>query len=266
MLLVADSIVSGPNSTLSLFGQRGAADAEADIVLGSTASRTAGALVKVLNADVTKFYIDPSGIVYSYGGFVDTSGISGNPSLTATDGLYTVIQGQLHSDYAGIHGDVTVNSKYVRTAGLLLQVANAGTSKLRVDYAGNVTLTGKILSSGSGPHLMGATYTEIAGSLEPGDKALADIYLSSMNIRTAGCILRVNNSNTTKFSVAYDGTIEVVGGIMHKGTRIGLNGADPVYPGDISGTVTAAEGTAIRQILAYLAQRGDIDDNHMEVP
>jgi hypothetical protein len=87
------------------------------------------------------------------GGVVNATSVNA-PSISATSisTSGTVANGTLSltgNKNAGDAGaEVVVNSTAARTAGRLFDVLNNGTSKASIDYAGNLTLTGKLLGSG----------------------------------------------------------------------------------------------------------------------
>jgi len=91
--------------------------ATTDVVLNSTATRTAGLLLDVQNSTVSRFRVGPAGVVA-------TSGAAAGAATT----------------------DVVLNSTATRTAGLLLDVQNSTVSRFSVGPTGILTGGGAVLS------------------------------------------------------------------------------------------------------------------------
>ncbi len=176
---------------ISFISNRLAGDPGADFVLAGPpgVQRTGGSLLQCINNGETTGSNDwmgnwntggvanPDGGPRIYGSFIDTSGNSGNESLTCSEGLYTVVAGRLDGNpaasrgwdagnpdggscptvadggtgglclvnyyYGGYHGDVTLASHWPRHAGLGVSYSNninGSSTALRwfVDYNGGM--------------------------------------------------------------------------------------------------------------------------------
>lgn len=117
------------NAVLTLRGNKAAADAGTDVVISSTATRTAGTLLDVQNNGATRFQLDSAGNIAwqtSTGPFV-TSNLA-NSTIT--------IRGNRNPADGG--SDLILNGQQTRTAGILVDVQNNGVSKARVTFNGVV--------------------------------------------------------------------------------------------------------------------------------
>ncbi len=115
------------------------------------------------------------------GGVVNATSVNA-PSISATSisTSGTVANGTLSltgNKNAGDAGaEVVVNSTAARTAGRLFDVLNNGTSKASIDYAGNLTLTGKLFLGSSGSRFLyndGTRYQMPGAPLGIGDPVVS---------------------------------------------------------------------------------------------
>jgi hypothetical protein len=156
------SAVLSTNTSLTLTGNRSAADAGTDLVLNSTAARTAGKLFDLQNNGATVLNIANAATVaastlnLAAGSlvFANTGSISfpagggtvtsAGPLLlvtTASDGPVT-IKGNRNA--ASTTGDIILNSSVNRSAGLLLDAQNNSVSKLGITFEGAIEMTNAV--------------------------------------------------------------------------------------------------------------------------
>lgn len=154
---------------LRLIGKREPSDtgSTADVTAESSHQRTAGDVFQIYNLGARLAGVNYLGQVYggtegAESAFLDSSTAGNHVSLTARDDMQIAIQGRLGKTlvpdmngnlhaYAGKHGDVTMTSKYARTAGWLLEVNNPTdssgaqtNSKFVVDHNGGISQPGAV--------------------------------------------------------------------------------------------------------------------------
>lgn len=161
-----------PDSYLWISGNRPTDSVDADIYLSPAVSRSAGNILAIMNGyqvmSVSKDGQVSAGMVggglNAPASFVDGTGASGHVALTSMEGMYTTITGKLGQHlvdgiypYAGLHGDISLASKYTRDAGWLLQILNTNQgspTKFYVDYNGGFgSMAGLNLSQFGAPYL-----------------------------------------------------------------------------------------------------------------
>lgn len=120
---------------LTLKGNRAAASTTADVIIASTATRTAGQLLDLQNNGVSKASIGPTGDLLLNGG--------GNFVLVTATNSTLNLRGNRSAADTG--ADVIIQSALVtRTAGEILDIQNNGVSKLLVTFEGAVDFAGAV--------------------------------------------------------------------------------------------------------------------------
>ncbi len=147
---------------LTLVGKRYADDtgSEPDVSIHTANFRLSYTKIfGIYNLSSLVAYVGATGTVYgglsqySPASFVDGSGSSGHTSLTVSDGMYTVIRGQLPEAYWGQHGAVSLSNGHPMSAGNLVEVTGidptrgesggeSSTKKLLINYQGGLTSLG----------------------------------------------------------------------------------------------------------------------------
>lgn len=211
------AVATAANASVPIKGNRTAADTGTDIIISSTVTRTAGLLLDVQNAGVSKLNIDPTGNVNIQGtgaGFI----------ITNSTGPWTRL---LPNSAAGAFnpiaqaGDTSLlfSSGVSGGGGLIIAPWNAAATGLRMDGAGNFTIYGSNLTFGTAafntisPQAAGASFV-ITGTRAAAD-ANSDVYIDTGGItRTAGNLLVIQNAGASKFAVAFDGSLTIGGSAM----------------------------------------------------
>ncbi len=181
------------NSSLLLRGNRDAASALSDVILNSQVTRTAGYLLHVQNNSTDRFQVGFEGSLYHYG----TDYAAGtNSSL--------ILRG--NRDAADTGADVVLNSLVTRTAGSLLNVQNNGADRLGLDNGGNLYIKANLYPIDANATL------PLVGRRNAADTG-TDVAISSINARTAGALLSVQNGGVAKFDVDFNGEPSLRGGL-----------------------------------------------------
>lgn len=131
------------NQSLTLRGNRSAADAGTDFVATSLAARTAGNLLDVQNNGTSVFTIAnaatvPAATATFAGQSLSLSSANGATILAGGSNVSLTLRGNRTGADAG--ADMVFNSQATRTAGLLADFQNNGSSKLTVTFEGSVDL------------------------------------------------------------------------------------------------------------------------------
>lgn len=184
------------SAQLELMGNQAAADANADVLVRSQVTRTAGYLFGVQNLSANRLLLGFNGDLRLGGtGVIDT--IDANLGLT--------LRGNKAAADAG--ADVVLNTVVTRTAGKLLSVQNNGVEQWSVAYDGSLTLAGGgnfVLATGTNTGLT------LRGNRDAADLN-ADVIADGSITRTAGRLFSIQNNGAERFYVQYDGTVRLAG-------------------------------------------------------
>lgn len=182
----------GANGSLRILGNKNAADTGTDVRVTSAVTRTAGAILSVENSAVTKLLVMNDGSIR----------LQGAASLFAfaADGG-ALLQGNRNA--ASTTADIILNSTVTRTAGLLLDVQNNGTTKLQVNFNGSL-----LQQDSTAAIVMQAANAQL---FLQGNRAAADtgpdVVVNSAATRTAGLLLDITNNGTSKVDAGFNGVI-----------------------------------------------------------
>jgi hypothetical protein len=201
------------NLGLTLTGNKDAADAGADVVVQSTATRTAGNLLSVLNGGAARFRVMfDGGLALANSGTI-TAADTANLGLTLTG----------NKGAADAGADVVVQSTNARTAGNILQVKNNGVTFARFRFDGSI----KLEAPTEAAIFAGATNAciRLYGNKNAAD-AGADVVVDTVANRTAGAVLDVRNFGASLFQLTTLGHVylyaSVDRGLVHAGANCGL--------------------------------------------
>lgn len=228
------------NSSLTLTGNRAAADTGADVVTNSAVTRTAGSLLDIQNLGVSQVHFDFAGKL---------AASPANSSLT--------LVGNRSAADAG--SDVVVNSTATRTAGLLLDVQNVGTSKLAVGYDGTTILRGAAKLSTDNAN---GTLTLKGNRTDANPDVMIDT--APVNRNGPNLIFDVRNNGSSVFYVNgnglahLSGQLVAYGGLDTQGQPITTNGGALATVGGVitSGNITATGNITASGTVAGAAVTG----------
>ncbi len=127
----------GVNASISIIGNRSAADANADVVLNGQVNRTAGKIASFQNNSVEKASVANDGTA-TFDHFVATNGL-----LTSSGSLPIEVRSQASTGTANASGGSIIlnTANTLSTLGdLIASFQNAGTQKVSIDKDGRITL------------------------------------------------------------------------------------------------------------------------------
>lgn len=202
LLQAINVTATGVNASATIRGNRAAADAGADVVVNSQATRVSGLLLTVQNGGLDKFSIDASGNLW-----LRSTAMLGVVAVDADSPV--TLSGNRNA--ASTTSDVIVSTRATRTLGYLLDVQNNGTSALSVNFRGTL-VSAAVVSAGIGTIVTSVVNNGLAffGNKNAAD-AGADIVFTGQATRTAGLLLDVQNNGVSKVGVQFDGQVRLSG-------------------------------------------------------
>lgn len=205
------------NSPLTLKGNLSAGSGATDVIIGSSVTRTAGALLEVKNLNVNVYSFGSTGVLSMIPGTDQTAFI-----VAASTGARLALEGRRAAGSSDV--DILLSSQQVRTAGSLVDVRNAGSSRMLLRFDSRLDLGGP-----------GAAIRSTAANGEvrlTGNRLAADpntdVALESAATRTAGRIVEVRNLTTLVASIDFAGLHTWV--IGNEQTTVGAAGAASALP------------------------------------
>jgi hypothetical protein len=229
------------NLALRLWGNRNAADANADVEISGQALRSAGKILSLQNNGTEKLYFDFAGNI----GNSTTLGLLNNLQFNGTAGTWSIRGNSLTSGTALVWN----TGISTMTSGKLLALQNNGTEKLFVDFSGSIGFVGTVIAQ-----QVSNSSIELTGNRSAADTG-ADTVFNSNVTRTNGKLSSFRNLGSEQAYIDFQGGafvngLSLTGGQVtaNSATFLGLKGSSAdgssAFGAKIGNTASLANATA----------------------